>query len=93
MADDELRQHLIERGTYLKHAVTITEIVEVHQGSPKYFLNTAGGGSAPVITLGLTMNRRMLCIPLDPSDQEGKWRPRTAFEANKHHRDKYEGGP
>jgi hypothetical protein len=91
--DDRLIDHLNERGTYAKHVVSLAEILEVHQGRPRYFLNTGSGARrAPAIMLGLTARGRCLCVPIEPVGSDGVWRPVTAFEANAHHREKYEEG-
>ena len=100
LLSEELEAHLLERGTYDKHNVSLLEIVEVHQNAPKYFANKGPeGGSersaennAPIVLVGPTFNGRMVAVPIDPAG-EGTWRPRTAFEANTHHKEKYaEGG-
>jgi hypothetical protein len=80
--------HMRERATYRKHEVAITEILEVHSGKPKYFENTVEDG-APIMMLGATDEGRWLCIPLDPTLEFGVWSPRTAFEANAHHIERY----
>jgi hypothetical protein len=86
---DEFLEHMSERGTYEKHLVTIGEVLEVHAGVPRYFLN-ASTGRAPIVMVGPTHAERMLCVPLEPvANREGVWRPVTAFEANAHHRARY----
>jgi hypothetical protein len=88
--DEEFLQHLSERATYQKHEVSVTEILEVHNDEPKFFLNT-GSGRAPVIMVGMTMRGRYLVVPTEPTGQVGTWRPVTAFEANRHHKERYRG--
>ncbi|MBI2917900.1 MAG: hypothetical protein HYY01_07870 [Chloroflexi bacterium] len=88
--DEAFLQHLAERGTYRKHVVSVQEIVEAHGGTPRYFLN-AGTGRAPVIMVGTARSGRCLVVPMEPTGQVGIWRPVTAFEANRHHRQRYEG--
>ena len=87
--DDDLRNHLQERGTYQKHIVSLSEILEVHRGSPRYFLNNSKG-KAPAIMLGPTLANRFLCVPIEPTGKPGIWRPVIAFEANTHHKERYE---
>ena len=87
--DDVLRNHLIERGTFDKHIVTLVEISEAHSIAPVYFVNESPGG-APVALIGQTRANRILCVPIDPTGRRGVWRPRTAFEANTHHKVRYE---
>lgn len=41
---DAFREHLMERATFDKHRVTLAEILQVHRGNPRYFLNE---GSPP----------------------------------------------
>lgn len=88
--DDRFQEHLAERSTYRKHIVSLTEVLEVHAGSPEYFLNeSTGPGRAKIVMVGPTLAGRFLCIPLEPTDDFGIWRPKTAFEANQHHIDRY----
>ena len=89
--DDELRQHLLERGTYAEHEVILTELLEVHQDAPRYFANRAQR-RAPVIMLGQSIGGRILCVPIEPAGRRDVWRPVTAFEANAHDVERYEGG-
>jgi hypothetical protein len=42
---DRLLEHLRERATFKKHVVSLAEIVQAHEGAPRYYLNegsTAG---------------------------------------------------
>jgi uncharacterized DUF497 family protein len=93
--DDHFRQHLAARATYQKHDVTVAEILQVHQGAPRYFSNASTGASgrrrAPVIMVGRTDDGRLLVVPVEPTGRSGVWRPITAFEGNRHHRMAYEG--
>jgi hypothetical protein len=82
---------MTERATYARHQVSMTEILEVHGGDPRYFMNS-GTHRAPIIMVGPTAAGRWLCVPLEPAGQSGVWRPVTAFEANAHHRGKYSQG-
>jgi len=43
---DGFREHLLERATFDKHRVTLAEILQVHQGKPRYFLNEGSTPSA-----------------------------------------------
>jgi hypothetical protein len=88
--DEDLLQHINERGFYAKHDVTIAEILEVHRSAPKYFPNVSTG-SAPMVMVGPTATNRFLCVPIEPTGKFGIWRPLTAFEANTHHRQRYGG--
>ena len=86
--DEELQEHLKERGTYDKHIVTFTEILEAFTSSPKFFLNSTGL-RAPLVMIGPTNHGRFLVVPIEPSGKFGIWRPVTAFTANAHHRQRY----
>ncbi len=87
--DGAFQQHLQVRGTYDKHRVSLPEIDQVFQLSPKLLVNSSPDGRAPVVMVGPTETGRFLCIPIEPTDKWGVWRPITAFEANAHHREKY----
>lgn len=92
--DVRFQQHLLERTTYEKHVVTISEVLEVHASAPRYFLNEGyepEGERAPVIMVGQTAKGRWLCVPIEPAGTRGVWRPKTAFQANRHHIEKYKG--
>lgn len=89
--DEAFLAHLAERATYQKHQVAVTEILDVHRGAPKFFRNS-GTGRAPTIMVGITARGRWLCVPIEPTGRPGIWRPVTAFEANAHHREKYQEG-
>lgn len=86
--DEELEAHLMERGFYDKHRVSLTEIAETHMGHPRFFLNE-GQHRAPVVMVGPTAAGRLLCVPVEPAGRWGAWRPVTAFEANRHHHERY----
>jgi hypothetical protein len=88
---EEFFEHMADRGTYDKHVVSVTEILEAHSGGPRYFENSAAG-RAPVIMLGITATGRLLCVPIEPSAEREIWNVVTAFEANAHHRERYFGG-
>ncbi len=87
--DIDLQDHLSTRGIYSKHTVSLNEILEVHQGNPKYFENIGRNKRAPIIMVGVTLSDRVLCIPIEPTGVEGRWRVVTAFEANTHHKERY----
>ncbi len=89
--DDAFKAHLRRRASYEKHRVSIREINEVLLGIPAYFVN-ALSGRAPLIMVGPTLRNRFLCVPIEPTERRGIWRPVTAFEANKHHIERYAGG-
>lgn len=91
LCDDRFHEHMAQRGNYGKHEVSLTEVLEVLDHAPRFFLNR-GGKSAPVIMIGPTFAERMLTVPVVPTDTIGVWRPLTAFESNAHDRERYGGG-
>jgi hypothetical protein len=90
--DEALTRHLRERGHYPEHRVSLAEILQVHEGRPRFFLNTSPSGRAPVIMVGQTTQGRWLCIPIEPTVERGTWRVITAFQANTHHIERYRRG-
>ena len=90
--DDAFQEHLRQRGTYDKHRVALSEVLQVQLSRPKLFLNSSPTGRAPIIMVGPTDEGRWPCVPVEPTGKWGIWRPVTAFEANAHHRSGYEGG-
>lgn len=79
------------RATYRKHVVTPTEIVEVFEGSPRYFMNQGPDRRAPMIMVGKTLQGRCIVVPIEPAGEYGVWRPVTAFECNAQHAKRLEG--
>ena len=71
------------------HGVSIREIYEVIDGDPKALRNHSPGG-APWIVIGLTVARRLLTLPVDPTAEEGVWRPRTAYDSSEKEQRRYE---
>ncbi|MCL4545106.1 MAG: BrnT family toxin [Chloroflexi bacterium] len=89
--DDRFREHLQDRGRYEKHRISEREIAEVFENAPQFFINARGEGRrAPLVMVGPTIAGRMLVVPIEPTESWGVWRPVTAFEANRHHRTRYE---
>lgn len=89
--DDTLREHLRERGIYGKHRVSLPEILQVHHSNHKLFVNSSPSGRAPLVMVGVTARGRFLCIPIETTGKWGVWRAVTAFEANTHHIERYQG--
>ncbi len=79
-----------EMRQYGKHFVSPKEIRQAHAGAPKYFENEGEGRGAPIIMVGPTNSGRIVVVPIEPTHTKGVWRPITAFEANAHHRERYE---
>lgn len=87
--DAAFAEHMASEGRdYKKHAVTPQEIEEALAIAPAFFENA--GKRAPVMMVGPTQSRRMLAVPLEPTERRGVWRPVTAFEANAQDRRRYE---
>lgn len=71
-----------------EHSVTIREVFEVLEGSPKGFRNHSEG--APWVLIGTTLSGRMITLPIDPSDEPGMWRPRTGYDSSNKELRRYE---
>jgi hypothetical protein len=84
----EFLAHMARRAFYREHRVSLSELMEVHAGNPRYFRN-ATGLRAPFVMVGRTAAGRILCVPIEPTASLGLWRPVTAFEANTHHVTRY----
>lgn len=69
------------RAKMLSHGVTMREALEVMEGDPKAFRNHSEGG-APWILIGSTIRGRLLTLPLDPTGEQGVWRPRTGYDSS-----------
>lgn len=100
--DDAFLEHLRKRGWYAEHSVRLAEILQVHSGRPRYFLNATPPGDgapprprrAPVVMVGPTALGRFVTVPIEPTGRYGIWHPVTAFQSNTHHRERYlEGEP
>ncbi|MBM2812061.1 MAG: AcrB/AcrD/AcrF family [Chloroflexi bacterium] len=76
---------------HLNHCVALIEILEVHQGAPRCFLNAGTDRRAALIMVGPMAGGRLLCVPVEPTGRFAIWRPVTAFEANTHRRTRYQG--
>ena len=89
--DNAFAEHMAsDWRAYEKHQVAEWEILEIHAGDPAYFENDGPHRRALAVMVGPTTVGRMLVIPLEPTSRRGVWRPVTAFEANAHHRERYE---
>jgi hypothetical protein len=62
------------------HAVKMREAFEVVDGEPKAFRNHSHG--ALWILVGPTKTGRYLTLPLDPTEVDGVWRPRTGYDSS-----------
>ena len=91
LLDDDLFNHLQERGITQKHVVSFKEILEIANRQPEYFANLPREGRrALIVMVRPTLENRFLCVPLEPAGRPGIWRAVTAFTANSHHVLRYE---
>ena len=91
----DFTEHMVSgRRLYRKHIVSAVEILEAFGGAPLFFSNSASERTAPIVMVGKTLVGRYVTVPLVPTSSRGLWRPLTAFESNRHHRERYirEGG-
>ncbi len=66
---------------YAAHGVSTDEVFQVLDKGP-VFLRNSKGHAATILMIGPTGGGRLLTIPLQPiNEQEGLWRPATAFDA------------
>ena len=86
---DEFMEHQAARAVYDKHLVSALEITEAHEGAPRYFVNEGELRTAPIALVGPTVAGRMLTVPIEPSGRWSVWRPVSAYEANRHHVERY----
>jgi len=68
--------------------VTLRELYEVLDDDPKAMRNHSKG-AAPWIVMGLTLRGRLLTLPLDPTAEEGAWRPRTGYDSSSKEKRRY----
>jgi len=73
------------------HAVTVDEVQQVFGKWPRYYENRPDRRASHVM-VGPTTKGRMLVVPLEPWDNEGLWRPITAFEAAPGQASRYRSG-
>lgn len=75
--------HFDERneGKLTAHGVSIREAYQVLEGAPRALRNHSEG--APWVIIGPTANGRMITLPIDPTDEPGIWRPRTASDSSR----------
>ena len=69
---------MTDRGTYDKHIVSFTEILEVFEGARLFFENSSGQ-RAPLVLVDPTSEERYLTIPIEPTGKQGIWSPVTSF--------------
>ncbi len=69
------------------HDVTVREAYQVLWSKPRAFRNHSRG--APWIIIGPTASGRMITLPIDPTDEPGIWKPRTAYDSSRKERRRY----
>ena len=74
-----------------RHRVTVAEVQQVYDKWPRYYENRAGSRATHVM-VGPTRTGRLLVVPLERWDQEGLWRPVTAFDATPGQASRYRKG-
>lgn len=86
----DFTDHMLSGGRlHRKHIVSGIEILEAFYGAPLFFDNIAKSRTAPIVMVGPTLAGRYITVPLLPTTSRGLWRPLTAFESNRHHRERY----
>jgi hypothetical protein len=74
---------------FAAHRVTVREVKQVLDETPRVFRN-GGTGNAPYVIVGPTYGGRLLTIPIDPTPVPTTWRPRTAYDASPRDRARYQ---
>ncbi len=74
-----------------RHGVTPIEVLQVLNGSPKFFPNKKRH-SASILMIGPTFGGRLLTVPLAETSVHGLWRPATAFPSNSDETARYYSG-
>jgi hypothetical protein len=74
------------------HGVRRQEVVEVFESGYRLIRNAKRHKNQPYVMIGRTLGGRWLSIPIGPTDQEGIWRPATAFRSPQVHITKAGGG-
>ncbi len=64
-----------------RHGVTPRDVLQVLNGSPKFFPNKKPH-SARILMVGRTLGRRLLTVPLAETSIREVWRPATAFDSD-----------
>ena len=60
------------------HGVGVRRAYEVLDGAPRILRNHAAGG-APFLVVGFDASGGFVTMPIDPTAEDGVWRPRTAY--------------
>jgi hypothetical protein len=66
---------------FTAHRVTVAEVLQVLDGSPRFYRN-ASGRRASHVMVGPTAGGRILVVPIEEWGGDGIWRPVTAFRAS-----------
>jgi hypothetical protein len=61
-----------------RHGVGVRRAMEVLDGRPRVLTNHARDG-APFLVVGPDSGGRFVTLAIDPTAEEGVWRPRTAY--------------
>jgi hypothetical protein len=86
--DLDINEHAEEK--FAVHGVTTREVRQVLDTAP-VFLPNKKGHPTPIVMIGPTYGGRFLTVPLSPvGEEEGVWRPRTAWESDTDEVTRYE---
>jgi hypothetical protein len=66
---------------FARHGVTLTEVLEVFEKWPRYYVNRPDRRATHVM-VGPTLRGRVLVVPIEAWGTDGLWRPATAFPAD-----------
>jgi len=61
-----------------RHGISVRRALDVLDGSPRVLANHARGG-APFLVVGPDAGGSFVTVAIDPTSEEGVWRPRTAY--------------
>jgi hypothetical protein len=76
---------------FARHALTISDVLEVFEKWPRYYVNR-GMRRASHVMIGPTRQGRLLVVPIETWGATGLWRPVTAFEATPSQAARYRSG-
>jgi uncharacterized DUF497 family protein len=76
---------------FARHGVTAREVRQVvEEENLRVFRNKKTDDNAPYILVGKTRGGRLLTVAIDPTENPGVWRPRTAWDSSESERTRYE---
>jgi hypothetical protein len=63
------------------HGISLRDALEVLDENPRLMINRSPGG-APYVLIGPNFLGRIITLPIDPTTEEGVWRPRTGYPSS-----------